>query len=120
MSQNPEPDLGQVLGLILGQEKCLLNCTPDLRRLRHAGGGLAARVAQGQLGRGHRRPLRRERRQRHQGTMMGLFGLILNFDSILLVPRIHAIMFILQWNTASMSITTCKGSSVICGPVFME
>ena len=91
MSQNPEPDLGQVLGLILGQGKCLLNCTPDLRRLRHAGGGLAARVAQGQLGRGHRRPLRRQRRQRHQGAMMG-FGLILNFDSTLLVLHEHVVL----------------------------
>ena len=30
MSQNSKNDLGKVLGLILGQEKCLLNCTPEL------------------------------------------------------------------------------------------
>ena len=30
MSQNFKNDLGEVLGLILGQEKRLLNCTPDL------------------------------------------------------------------------------------------
>ena len=28
MSQNSKKDLGKVLGLILGREKCLLNCTP--------------------------------------------------------------------------------------------
>ena len=28
MSQNSKNDLGKVLRLILGQEKCLLNCTP--------------------------------------------------------------------------------------------
>ena len=28
MSQNSNNDLGKVLGLILGQEKCLLNCNP--------------------------------------------------------------------------------------------
>ena len=28
MSQNPKHELGQVLGMILGQQKCLLNCTP--------------------------------------------------------------------------------------------
>ena len=28
MSQNTKNDLGKGLGLILGQEKCLLNCTP--------------------------------------------------------------------------------------------
>ena len=28
MSQNPKHDLGQVLGLILGRQKCLSNCTP--------------------------------------------------------------------------------------------
>ena len=30
MSQNSKNDLGKVLGLILGREKCQLNCTPDL------------------------------------------------------------------------------------------
>ena len=28
MSQNSNHDLGRVLGLILGQQKCLLNCNP--------------------------------------------------------------------------------------------
>ena len=28
MSQNSKHDLGQVLGQILGREKCLLNCPP--------------------------------------------------------------------------------------------
>ena len=31
MSQNSKSDLGKVLSLILGGEKCLLNCTPDAR-----------------------------------------------------------------------------------------
>ena len=30
MSQNSKHDLGQVQGLILGQQKCLLNCTPEV------------------------------------------------------------------------------------------
>ena len=33
-SQNPKHDLGQVLGLLLGRQKCLLNCTPALVELR--------------------------------------------------------------------------------------
>ena len=36
MSQNPKYDLGQVLGLILGREKCLLNCTPGFLQI-HGG-----------------------------------------------------------------------------------
>ena len=31
MSPNSKHDLGQVLGLILGRLKCLLNCIPELR-----------------------------------------------------------------------------------------
>ena len=40
---------------------------PDLRRLWHRRRGLSARLAEGQLGRRHRRALRRLHRQRHQG-----------------------------------------------------
>ena len=34
MSQNPKHDLGQVLCLILGQQKCLLNCIPGAQSRR--------------------------------------------------------------------------------------
>ena len=30
MSENSKNDLGKVLGLVLGREKCQLNCTPKL------------------------------------------------------------------------------------------
>ena len=61
MSQYPTHDLGKVLGLILGQRKCLLNCTPG--RL-----GLVLRlegVCEGEAGEGGRGAGREGAQQAH-------------------------------------------------------
>ena len=47
MSKNSKHDLGQVLGLILGRQKGLLNCTPGTTPPPELGGAPASRSTLG-------------------------------------------------------------------------